>query len=453
MLPSDAGHEPTPTSGTPATETEGPKGGSRRVGGELRHSEWFASHPEWRTDPVRPSLLDPNLALRRILDLRNEGRYVGANPTGTVTPFHLKGPTGAKEFYSVQRVSPLQGREELEDEKARVILSRMAESTQKTYTNQLKWWELFCRRRNLDPIRVVDERNRASEEELLLDFVVHSATNVPRSESTIKTRLAAIRALHVNLGLEDPLAGMKRVDLLLQGYARLRGSPMRRHPVTPQMLRWIRTGLRPEASLDSAVLWAALLLGFFFLLRASEYLAPESGEGAAKGIRGVDVVPRSQGSTARSFALADEVVLTIRGSKTDQLNEGNVKNHFRADGELCVIEALQHVQSRAPERWLTEQHEYLLRWANGKPVRRHEVQAPIMQAAAALGGDPTRIGTHSLRFGGASALWAAYRDSAVVKRWGRWASEAFQGYLWEARGNAAGVATAMAGADLTQIRN
>ena len=114
-----------------------------------------------------------------------------------MTPFHLKGPTGAKEFYSVPRVSPLQGREELEDEKARVILSRMAESTQKTYANQLKWWELFCRRRNLDPIRIVDERNRASEEELLLDFVVHSATNVPRSESTIKARLAAIRALHV----------------------------------------------------------------------------------------------------------------------------------------------------------------------------------------------------------------------------------------------------------------
>ena len=72
-----------------------------------------------------------------------------------MTPFHLNGPTGTKEFYSVQRVSPLQGRAELEDEKARVILSRMAEPTQKTYTNQLKWWELFCRRRNLDPSRVV----------------------------------------------------------------------------------------------------------------------------------------------------------------------------------------------------------------------------------------------------------------------------------------------------------
>ena len=320
------------------------------------------------------------------------------------TPFHLKGPIGAKEFYRVQRASPLQGREELEDEKARVILSRMAEPTQKTYANQLKWWELFCRRRDLDPNRLVNDQNRASEEELLLDFVAHSATNVPRSESTIKTRLAAIRALHVNLGLNGPMASMKRVDLLLQGYTRLRGSPMRRHPVTPQMLRWIRTGIRPEASLDSAVLWAALLLGFFFLPRAGEYLALEAGEGAAKGIRGVGVAPRLQGSTVRSFALADEVVLTIRGSKTDQLNEGNVKNRFRAAGELCVIEAMQHVQARAPERWHAERHERLLRWANGKPVRRHEVQAPIMQAAAALGGDPARIGTHSLRIGGASAL-------------------------------------------------
>ena len=127
----------------------------------------------------------------------------------------------------------------------------------------MQWWELFCRRRGLDPIRVVDDRNRAEEEQLFLDYVVHSATNVPRSESTIKTRLAAIRALRVNLGLDDPMASMKRVDLLLQGYARLRGSPMRRHPVTPAMLRWIRSGIRPEASLDGATLWAALMLVVF----------------------------------------------------------------------------------------------------------------------------------------------------------------------------------------------
>ena len=60
-------------------------------------------------------------------------------------------------------------------------------------------------------------------------------------------------------------------------------------------------------------------------------------------------------------------------------------------------------------------------------------------------------GTHSLRFGGASALWAQYKDSELVMRWGRWASSAFHGYLWESRPAAQGVATMMSKADLTPI--
>ena len=183
-LPTEAEH--ADQGGTQATEPGDPQDLSRRVGCDRRHSDWSDAHPKWRATTRRSPPFDPNQALLGILHLRNRDRHVGANLSTLVTPFHLKGPTGAKEFYSVQRASPLQGREELEDEKARVILSRTAESTQKTYTNQLKWWVPFCRRRKLDPTRVVGDHNRASEEELLLDFVVHSATNVPRLESTIK---------------------------------------------------------------------------------------------------------------------------------------------------------------------------------------------------------------------------------------------------------------------------
>ena len=52
---------------------------------------------------------------------------------------------------------------------------------------------------------------------------------------------------------------------------------------------------------------------------------------------------------------------------------------------------------------------------------------------------------------GATALYAAFGDTAMVQRWGRWASDAFQGYLWEARGNAKGVAEAMRKADVSSI--
>ena len=56
----------------------------------------------------------------------------------------------------------------------------------------------------------------------------------------------------------------------------------------------------------------------------------------------------TSGSPVSSFALADEVVPTIRGNKTDQLNEGNVKNHFRADGasSLCHRSATAHAGAR-----------------------------------------------------------------------------------------------------------
>ena len=53
------------------------------------------------------------------------------------------------------------------------------------------------------------------------------------------------------------------------------------------------------------------------------------------------------------------------------------------------------------------------------------------------------MGAHSLRFGGATALWAAFGDSALVQRWGRWRSDAFHGYLWEGRDNAKGIVEKM----------
>ena len=74
------------------------------------------------------------------------------------------------------------------------------------------------------------------------------------------------------------------------------------------------------------------------------------------------------------------------------------------------------------------------------------MQSALESAAVAVGADPGTIGTHSLRIGGASALWAAYKDSALVRRWGRWSSDAFHGYLWETREGARGVADKMGSA-------
>ncbi len=48
-------------------------------------------------------------------------------------------------------------------------------------------------------------------------------------------------------------------------------------------------------------------------------------------------------------------------------------------------------------------------------------------------------------------MLAARKGSALVRRWGRWASDAFHGYFWEGRKNAEGVAEAMRRADLASV--
>ena len=95
--------------------------------------------------------------------------------------------------------------------------------------------------------------------------------------------------------------------------------------------------------------------------------------------------------------------------------------------------------------------EPLLVWSDGRPLARQEIQTLLELAAKKHGVDPQHIGSHSLRFGGATALWAAYRDTGLVGRWGRWATDSFQTYVWEARTTARGVQDAMAAADFSLL--
>ena len=196
----------------------------------------------------------------------------------------------------------------------------------------------------------------------------------------------------------------------------------------------------------------------FFLLRASEYTSEDSGgPDNGKGVRGMDIAGKANGEQVETLSRADEVVLHIRGSKTDQYNRGEWRNHFRREvGEgnevLCVVGSLAAYERHCPQRFRGEHaHRPLFAWASGKALLRHQVQQVLENAAVAAGVPPGEIGSHSLRIGGASALWAAFRDSALVQRWGRWSSDDFHAYLWDSRLGARGVSEGMAKADLTPI--
>ena len=150
---------------------------------------------------------------------------------------------------------------------------------------------------------------------------------------------------------------------------------------------------------------------------------------------------------AEDVAAATEVCVLVRASKTDQYNEGQLLTHHIAGVEvmdLCVVRAFRDVALLCPERLATEKLLPFFRWENGDAVTRDQVRRLLGTAALQEGMPASTLNTHSLRVGGATALYHATGGNApVVKRLGRWASEAYEGYLWEDRTLTKGLANAM----------
>ena len=328
----------------------------------------------------------------------------------------LGGPKTAKGLFPISkpmRFSNIQGGQEWSQEGWALLLDRYSKSTMNVYKSQYKWWQLFCQRRGLDPVRYVTGYDR-KEEDLFLEYMIHCAVNESKAPGTVKIRLAAIRSIHLSMGLPDPMAHLPRIPLAMAGIKRRWGTKVRRKPVTPEMLEWIGQHWGYGKTQEGSLMFGAVCFGYFFLLRASEYLCVGYNQ-PEKGLRGQDVVLKAQGQecTLETIKEADEVILTIRGSKTDIYNRGEIRNHFRAEGNVCPVRAAIAIFLNFPQRYGGGNDAFgpLFRTADDKLLPRGAVQAAIEAAAKALNMPPGDLGTHSLR------VWGRVSDMGGL--WGK----------------------------------
>ena len=96
----------------------------------------------------------------------------------------------------------------------------------------------------------------------------------------------ALKAWHLQAGEKDPTLRSKRIWKFVQGLKRATVGKPRKMGVTPAMLQWIFVHLfgaadaDPLQNPDGVALFATILVGFFFMLRAGEYLrtgTPDDG--------------------------------------------------------------------------------------------------------------------------------------------------------------------------------
>ena len=215
---------------------------------------------------------------------------------------------------------------------------------------------------------------------------------------------------------------LERLPEMLKGLRRLIGdTPKRiRRGVAPQALRTAMDMLFDPTDPADANIRAALATGLQGMLRCAEFTAEKFD-------------PRTN-LTRSDIKRCDERMLVIMihpcknmhelSGKTSPLVIGaggrfidaaaEVANMLRVDPVPSGMEAVTPL-FRDP--------------VSGQALRQAHVMLAIRRCMARIGEDPAHFGTHSLRIGGATALFAAGADATVIRTMGRWSSDLYRLYV------------------------
>ena len=191
------------------------------------------------------------------------------------------------------------------------------------------------------------------------------------------------------------------------------------------------------------------IIAFYFLLRSCEYTeAPETNRRQTKPFRWRDV-QLWQNLIRLPIDLpfwelqqrCTSITLCIENQKTGRkhtpINHHRLpRNHESA--ELCPILAILRRlrNSRANPNFLNEVITTYNDTTGSHTIRATTITKALKAAVTALnlqaiGVYPTQVSTHSLRLGGATAMFLNGVDEITIKKMGRWSSDTFLIYIQE----------------------
>ena len=200
-----------------------------------------------------------------------------------------------------------QGLEDLKGCSQKLVRSGNRVSTQKTYSSTQKQYLEFCDHYTLCPV--------PATEEVLLLYVSHLFRVKKLRYTSIYVHLASIRSLHIVNGWSSPLENTPRLKLALRSME-ISSTPVKQKlPISINMLYQIYSCL--DQSYNSCLIWSAMTLGHFGLLRSAEFTVPgkeqfNKSKHLLLGDVGFKKLPDG----------TDYMVVTIKSSKTDRQNRG-----------------------------------------------------------------------------------------------------------------------------------
>jgi hypothetical protein len=290
-----------------------------------------------------------------------------------------------------------------------MMRAAIGKSTTRSYDSAFRSWTTFCGLPtvNLDPFQ--------PKEEYLCFYAAWAFSRSPRplAYSSIKVYLSGIRTSLIHFGFTfPPYSEMPLLERQLIGYRRIRHTVRRtQKPLTPHILNQLY-GRRGSTS-DDLVMWAALTCGVYGLFRTGELTIASAHE------------PYLQRS-ACFLEGPGHYRLHLDASKTDIFRQG-ADVHIMGNGSLsCPASALTAMLALRPSSLPSEP---LFRLSNGRALTRDRLIS-FMHRLLTLGGiNPDGYSGHSMRRGGAQALFDAGISERDIQVYGRWRSWCFRLYF------------------------
>ena len=315
---------------------------------------------------------------------------------------------------------------------ARTLSHSLSQNTNRTYASNFALFLGFCERQNLSP--VLNGWDKRKDEDTLIAFILYEFEIHGNKYSTLKIKLSAIRAAMMEEGYANPIEGKYTLARHMKGVKALRGSTDAKEPLPAEAFRIMLISTQGK-SVKIRCIALAIAFAFFFLLRVSEFAARDSVYMEKFVALRQDVTFYKKGKLcAWNDVEADAVELLIKGSKTDQSQQGCRRmQHRSGDDILCPVKCIQEwfgltygsaIPVNAP-LFSIPKGKFGAEWT----VLTRDDVTTLMKGAAVECNIPSKhVAAHSIRISGATALLLAGVPPETVQIIGRWTSNTFIGY-------------------------
>ena len=299
-------------------------------------------------------------------------------------------------------------------------------STRQTYSSGLRSFIAFVDTHGIRPAFP------ASVQTLCL-WITHLASPPAAvTLGTCKVYLSAVITRHTELGFDHPLANAPpMLSRIMTGIKRLSShSTLPKLPITTALLREMQPLLNLQQRSD-VLLWAMMWTATTGLLRISEFAAvARSGGDTTRILRSQQLTFHDAGqrpfSLTEATTASDEMshaILRLTASKMDPFRAG-VDIVLSSPTTLHAL--LAYGTHLSPDCTPSTP---LFHHPDRTPTTRAWLMKRVDELLRKSGRDPRQYSSHSFRKGGAVSLQSLGVEDSLIRRLGRWKSDAFNLYV------------------------